>query len=55
MFGTDFPIFTQIVPAASFVDALINATGSSADILSDDDINRLFSRNPLSFLSMKNP
>lgn len=55
MFGTDFPIFTQIVPAASFVDALITATGSSADILSDDDINRLFSRNPLSFLSMKNP
>jgi hypothetical protein len=55
MFGTDFPIFTQIVPAATWVNTLIDGAGSSTDVLSDDDIDRLFSRNPLAFLGIQTP
>lgn len=50
LFGTDFPVFTQLVPAGDWVTALLSDTPNDATPLSDVDVRRLFSKNPATFL-----
>lgn len=51
MFGTDFPVFTKAVSAATFVGSLINDGSRLGVTLSKSELRRLFSTNALAFLN----